>query len=99
MGDSSKSNFYAQSQLQGYGWRAILVEFLYGMVVIAWNLLCFAERITLKGLSRLEKVAPHNDDLSLYGRANKVLSQDERPYFRLRRVADHDTCSSNSRSL
>ena len=80
MGDSSKSNFYAKSKLQVYGWRTILVEFLCCMVVVTWYLLFLAERITLRALTRLEKLAPQDDTLSRYGRATNVLFHGEGSY-------------------
>ena len=58
VGKSSKSNFHSQSQLQAYGWRAFFVEFLCGMVAIAWYLLFLAERAMLRGLTQLEEMLP-----------------------------------------
>lgn len=80
MGDSSKSNFYAKSKLQVSGWSTILVEFLCGMVVVIWYFLFLAERITLRALTRLEKLAPQDDNLSRHGRANNVLFHGEGSY-------------------
>lgn len=58
-----ESNIYSQSQLRAYGWRAFCVEFLCGIVAIAWYLLALAETITLRGLTRLEKAAdPHHEN-------------------------------------
>lgn len=79
MATSSKSNFYSRSQLQADGWRTFFVEFLCGMVAIAWFLLLLAERTTLRGLARLEKfAAPPPKALSGNGGASNVLSQDVR---------------------
>jgi hypothetical protein len=64
---SNKPDSYC-SQLQAYGWRAFCVEFLCGMLAVAWYFLSLAERTTLRGLTQLENLAaPSSDDLSGYG--------------------------------
>lgn len=78
MATLSKSNLYSQSNLQAYGWREFCAEFLYGMVAITWYLLFLAEKTTLTGLTRLEKLAtPPLDDHSGYERVSKIFFQDE----------------------
>jgi hypothetical protein len=80
---SNESNTYSRSQVQAYGWRAFLLEFLCGMIAITWYLLFLAERIILRWLTRLEKlVTPPSDDPPVYGNAQNVLAQEERSTFR-----------------
>jgi hypothetical protein len=59
---SFKSNFYSQSQLQVYGWRALCIEFLCGVVAIVWYVLALAELTVFRGLTRLEKLAAHQPE-------------------------------------
>ena len=100
VGKSSKSNFYSQSQLQAYGWRACFVEFLCGMVAIAWYLLFLAERAMLRGLTQLEEIAAARPDhVSGIGRGSNALFQDEGSYSELRNAADHDSPGSDLRSF
>src|ERR1700677_1462750 len=76
---SSKSNYYSQSQPQVYGWYTFCCELLYGIVVVTWYLLAFAERADLKVLTKLEKtIVPPLDDLPGYRDPSHVPFQDER---------------------
>lgn len=52
-----KSNFYSQSQLHVFGWRAFCIEFLCGVVAMVWYALALAEVTVLRGFTRLEKFA------------------------------------------
>jgi hypothetical protein len=76
---SSESNYYSQSQPQVNGWYSFCSEFLYGIVVVTWYLLAFAERAALKVLTKLEKIiVPPLDDLPGYRGASHIPFQDER---------------------
>jgi hypothetical protein len=54
---AASSNLYSQSQLQAYGWRAFCIEYLCGIVAIAWYAVFLVERVTLAILTRLEGLA------------------------------------------
>ena len=72
------------------------VEFLCGLVLIMWYLLALAERATLRGLGRLEKLAaPPPHDVS-GGSVSSVLlgGSSNGP-----RNAVHPQCSSDLRGL
>jgi hypothetical protein len=76
---SYESNYHSQSRPQVYGWYAFCSEFLYGIVVVTWYLLAFAERAALKVLTKLEKtIVPPLDDLPGYCGASHIPFQDER---------------------
>jgi hypothetical protein len=78
----NESNTYSRSQVQAYGWRAFFLEFLCGMIAIAWYVIFLAERTMLRWLARLEKpAAPRSDDLPGNGGAQNVLSHDETSSF------------------
>jgi hypothetical protein len=75
---SSNSNLYPQPGRKEYGWPAFCFEFLCGVVPIAWYLLAFAERTTLRGLTGLEKIAASRPNGYLeQGKASQVVFQDE----------------------
>lgn len=79
---SDPSNFYVPSQLHAYGWRAFCVEFLCGTLAVVWYLLSLAEGITLRGLTRLEKLAaPPADDFPEYGGPRNSPFYDEHSSF------------------
>ena len=59
---SNRSGSFPQSQAQTYDWRTFLLEFLYGVLTIAWLLLALLEMSVLKGLTRLEKLARSSSD-------------------------------------
>jgi hypothetical protein len=59
------SSSFPQSQMQKYGWRTFVLEFLHGSLTIAWYLLALVEMSMLIGLTRFgEFVADSSDDLS-----------------------------------
>ena len=59
---SNRSSRFPQSQTQPYEWRTLFLEFLYGLLIIAWYFLALAERFALIGLTRLEKGALFSSD-------------------------------------
>ena len=69
---------HSQSKPPTYGWGVICVELLCGIVAIVWYVIAFAERTTLRTLTRLEKFAAsllgdHPNDKP----AKKILVLDE----------------------
>lgn len=80
---SNKFNSHSRYQLQSFGWRAFCVEFLSGTLAVMWYLLSLAERSTLCGLTRLEKLAvPPSDDLAGYSGAQSGMTQEEQSSLR-----------------
>jgi len=56
---------YPLSRTQKYDWRTFVLEFLHGLLTVAWYVVALVEMSMLIGLTRLgEAVAPSSDDLS-----------------------------------
>jgi hypothetical protein len=53
---------FPQSQTQAYGWRTFLLEFLYGLLAIAWYLLLLAESSVRRGLTWLARLSDLRPD-------------------------------------
>lgn len=68
---------FPQSQMPADEWRTFLLEFLYGLLTIAWYLLAFAERFTFRGLTRLEECALFSSDDPSKNRGGRSVSCDE----------------------
>jgi hypothetical protein len=61
---SNGSGRYPLSQTQKYGWRTFVLEFLHGLLTVAWYVVALVEMSMLIGVTRLgEAVAPSSDDL------------------------------------
>jgi hypothetical protein len=97
---SSKFTFYSQSQLYVHGWRAFLIDFLCGVIAITWYLLARAEKITLCGLTRLEKIAARPSGyFPIYRNASKILLHGDESVSSLLSGPDHDGHSPRLRSF
>jgi hypothetical protein len=72
---AASSNRYSQSQLRGYGWRAFGINFLCGIVAIAWYAVFLVERVTLAALTRLEGLAHSPADCPDSEHAEDALNQ------------------------
>ena len=71
---SNRSSRFPQSRAQTYDWRTFFLEFLYGLLAIAWYILALAEMSMLRRLTWLGKfVAPSSCDLSKDGGGHNVL--------------------------
>jgi hypothetical protein len=61
---SNGSSRYPLSRTQKYDWRTIVLEFLHGLLTVAWYVVALVEMSMLIGLTRLgEAVTPSSDDL------------------------------------
>ena len=62
---SNGSSHYRHSRTPKYNWRIFVLEFLHGILTVAWYVVALVEMSMLIGLTRLgEAVAPSSDDLS-----------------------------------
>jgi len=81
---SNRSSISLLPQTQTYCWRTFFLEFLYGLLAIAWYLLALVEMSMLKGLTGLGNlVAPSSDDVSKDGGERNVLPEEAESSFHM----------------
>ena len=79
---SNGSSSSPQPQKQTYDWRAFLLEYLYGLLAIAWYFFALPEMFLLRGLTRLGKlVAPSSDDVGKDVSERSVLPEEAESSF------------------
>ena len=87
----SKPGIHPQSERQEYGWRAFCFELLCGVAAIVWYVFSLAERVALKGLTRLEEIAASRPKGYLEReKASHVLFHDELRPQGATRANSHD---------
>jgi hypothetical protein len=90
---SNRSSISPLPQTQTYGWRTFSLEFLYGLLAIAWYLFALAEMSIFKGLTRLGNlVAPAPKDVSKDGSERSVLLEEADSSLHMPRAADPSEC-------
>jgi hypothetical protein len=61
---SNGSSRFLQSRTHKYDWRTFVLEFLHGLLTVAWYAVALVEMTMLVGLKRLGTfIAPSSDDL------------------------------------
>jgi len=87
---SNGSSSFPQSQTQAYGWRTFLLEFLYGLLAIAWYLLLLAESSVRRGLTWLARLSDLPSDApSEKSGGRSVLSDEAESSFGLQSNETH----------
>ena len=81
---SNGSGRYPLSQTQKYGWRTFVLEFLHGLLTVAWYVVALVEMSMLKGLTGLGNlVAPSSEDVSNDGGERNVLPEEAESSFHM----------------
>ena len=81
---SNRSSSPPLPRTRAYGWRTFFLEFLYGLLAIAWYLFALVEMSMLKGLTGLGNlVAPSSDDVSKDGGERNVLPEEAESSFHM----------------
>lgn len=86
---SYQSQPYPLSVLSRSGWRVFFIDFIFGLLTVAWYVLMRAEQMTFRWLHEIEKfVAPEVDEEHVYDQRQEVPFDEEEPPFNEAHRAD-----------